>query len=582
VRLEPRAVQPFVLGLEPFDDRGDALRVDRAGELDLDAPALTAVADVGESMPLVALDLHFGVEAPQLLEVGRPRVEPAVADVAALGARHEQPGRREEPGQRRHDHAPHSQLGREGGGVHRPRAAVGDQREVGRVAPLLRRDRPQRAHHRRVRQVVDAPCRLDRRQPEGPPGARQRPLRTLAVDRDLPVADRAGRDEPEQDVRVGDGRLVAAEAVARRAWHGARAPRPDVQALRRVEPRDRAAAGADLGDVDRRDPDQLAAAAEQAAPRRERGADLVLVAARDTPSLDQRRLRGRAAHVERDRVVVPERARQRERCDDAGRRPRLERVDRPSRRLIGRHDPAGRLHDREPRLYEPRLHEPLLQVGDVAGHQRPDVGVDDGRRRPLVLLLLAQDLARERHRHGGQLRAQDRADAPLVLGMKVRVEQAHGDRLHLCVAESRGERDDLVVVERSRDPPVCEHPLGELEAQVPLDERRRLRPEVVVEVRHPHPPQLEHVAEALGRDHRRTRAAPLEHRVRRDRRPVHDLVHVGERRERGGRLDDRAVVRRRRREHLAERDAAVVAGEDDVGEGAADVGAHPRHSGSSP
>ena len=94
-------------------------------------------------------------------------------------------------------------------------------------------------------------------------------------------------------------------------------------------------------------------------------------------------------------------------------------------------------------------------------------------------------------------------------------------------------------------------------------------------MRDPQPAQLEHVAEAGGRDERGQAAAPLEHGVRRDGRAVHDLARP--RRVRRGepadRLDDRAVVARRRREQLAQHDAAVGAVEDHVGEGAADVDA---------
>ena len=69
-------------------------------------------------------------------------------------------------------------------------------------------------------------------------------------------------------------------------------------------------------------------------------------------------------------------------------------------------------------------------------------------------------------------------------------------------------------------------------------------------------------------------AAPLEHGVRRHGRSVDDL---GDRPgcEPGDRLDDCPVVARRRREQLAEPDAALRAVEDHVGEGAADVDADP-------
>ena len=243
-------------------------------------------------------------------------------DVVELRPREQQAERAEEPRERRHEHRPAAELLGEPRRVHRAGAAVGDQRELARVAALLGRDRAQRAGHARVRELVDARGRLEQRQPERPGDARDRLLGQLGRDRDLPVGDRARRHQPEHDVRVGDRRVLAAAPVAGRPGRGARAARPDLQPARGVEPGDRAAARADLGDVDRRDPQQLARAAHQPAAGRQRAADLVLAAARDRAALDQRRLRGRAAHVERDRVREAEPLRDAERRDDARGRAR--------------------------------------------------------------------------------------------------------------------------------------------------------------------------------------------------------------------------------------------------------------------
>ena len=157
------------------------------------------------------------------------------------------------------------------------------------------------------------------------------------------------------------------------------------------------------------------------------------------------------------------------------------------------------------------------------------------------------------------------------------MEEADGDRLDALLAQPGGELAALGVVERTHDRAVGRNALVQLEAEVPLDERRRLAPEEVVHVRDPEPAQLEHVAEAGGGDEGGQAAAPLEHGVRRDRRPVDDFgdrscVRGGES---ADRLHDRAVVAGRRREQLAQNDAAVGAVEDHVGEGAADVDADP-------
>src|SRR2546428_7025866 len=65
-----------------------------------------------------------------------------------------------------------------------------------------------------------------------------------------------GADPAEHQIGVGDGRLVAAAAVAGRARHRLGAVRPDAQGAAVVDPGDRAAAGADRVDVDDRDADR--------------------------------------------------------------------------------------------------------------------------------------------------------------------------------------------------------------------------------------------------------------------------------------------------------------------------------------
>src|SRR5439155_12556786 len=102
-------------------------------------PALAAIADVGDALPLVRVTAHLLVETPQGVEVWPARIDPAEAYVVPLGAGMEQAERREEPRDRRHDRGAHAELGGERGGVHRARAAVRDQDEVDGVAPLFGR-----------------------------------------------------------------------------------------------------------------------------------------------------------------------------------------------------------------------------------------------------------------------------------------------------------------------------------------------------------------------------------------------------------------------------------------------------------
>src|SRR5262249_54344278 len=228
----------------------------------------------------------------------------AEAPVVAPDWREQEPSRREETGERRHDRRPDAELRRERRRVHGPGAAVREQNEVGRVAPLPRRDRAKGAHHRRVRELVHAARGLEHAEAQVGAQPSERLLGGLLLDREVAGGEGPGRDVAEEDVRVGDGGLVAAAAVAGGAGGGACTARADGETARGVGKGDRASAGADLRDVDRRDPDQLAAAAEEPAAGGERRADLVLLAARDKAAFDQRRLRRRAAHVERDYVLV--------------------------------------------------------------------------------------------------------------------------------------------------------------------------------------------------------------------------------------------------------------------------------------
>ena len=69
-------------------------------------------------------------------------------------------------------------------------------------------------------------------------------------------------------------------------------------------------------------------------------ADLVLAAARDGAVLDQRRLRGRAAHVEGEQVVDAELLAHPAGGDDTGCGTRFEREDRPLLRVVRGHHAA--------------------------------------------------------------------------------------------------------------------------------------------------------------------------------------------------------------------------------------------------
>ncbi len=125
-------------------------------------------------------------------------------------------------------------------------------------------------HARRVRHVLvdhlaDAERRVLGRKIErraDPLG--DRALGAVDVERHAAARERRRIDAAEHEIGVGHGRLAAAAAVADRAGLRAGAVGPDRDASERVDPRDRAAAGADLDHLDHRNAQRQAAALEEA------------------------------------------------------------------------------------------------------------------------------------------------------------------------------------------------------------------------------------------------------------------------------------------------------------------------------
>ena len=200
----------------------------------------------------------------------------------------------------------------------------------------------------------------------------------LDVERHL-AAEQARRQVAEHDVRVGHGRVGAALAVGRRAGLGAGRLRADAQRageLRDVG--DRAAAGADGVHVDRRHLDPEVADRGVADDRR-----LAVLAQRD--------VRGRAAHVERQDVLVAGAAGDVERAGDAARRAREDAVDRVAGRLRRRHQAGVGAQDVHVGVRADAL-QAVLELAHVRRHLRPHVRVHAGRQRALVLAELGHDV----------------------------------------------------------------------------------------------------------------------------------------------------------------------------------------------
>ena len=314
-----------------------------------------------------------------------------------------------------------------------------------------------------------------------------------------PPASRSGR-RLEQQVRVRHRRQLAAAPVARRPRLGARTLRADAERAAGVAPDDRAAAGADRVHVERRQPDRKAA-------------DEPLARARRLAADDRADVRRGAAHVERERVLDPGEPRDARRPDDARRRPREQRPGGVPGRLLERGDTARRAHDQ--RHGQPRLLAARGERPQIAPEQRTEVRVRGRRRRPLVLPKLRRRLVRGDDVCLRMPAAQLRHDRALVRRVAEGEEEADRDRLRVAQVGQRREVERRQLAFRP-DPP------AHAERALERHERLRMRGAEPVEVRAVLAPQVEHVLEALGRDERRPRAAPLEQRVRRDRRPVRE------------------------------------------------------------
>ncbi len=162
------------------------------------------------------------------------------------------------------------------------------------------------------------------------------------------------------------------------------------------------------------------------------------------------------------------------------------------------------------------------QLEHVARHDRPDVGVDDGRARPLVLADHRQQVDRQRGVGARRRRAAARSPAR---GPGCGTNGAGRRRPPRC-PPPRGTRSSAAPRPRrsgrGRAPsgPIA---LVDLEPPAALDERRRRDVAGVVQLGRPRAAQLEDVAEPGGRQQRGPGAATFEDRVGRDRRAVDDL-----------------------------------------------------------
>ena len=444
-----------------------------------------------------------------------------VVEVADHGARDIEPGIGEQHADGReiarlgrHDHGADFELAGERRGVERPAAAEGEQREVARVVAALDGDLADRAGHRH-RGDCEHPLRrrLDRPVSHADRAGHAFPDRRgsgVAVELEPAAQEHPGADPPEHQVGVGHRGLGAAAAEGDRAGIGPRALRPDTEPPAGVDPGDRAAAGADLDDVDHRTPDREAGVVP---------ADEIGRAQPERAALDDRAFRRGAAHVEGDQVRNAERLAIGAGADAAAHRPRFDQRYGFAQRALDRQHAAIGAHHVE-RALEPAFAEAPFQPRRIGRHARADDGVRRRRAAALVFVPFAGELGAGGHVDPGEPRPQALGDGAFVAVVAIGVEEGDRHRLDVEPGDDPGEPVDLLRIGLGQHLAAPVHPLVDFEAERARDQRRGAAELDIEGVGAVAAGKLESIAEPLGGDQRRPGAGALEQGVDDQRRAV--------------------------------------------------------------
>ena len=222
---------------------------------------------------------------------------------------------------------------------------------------------------------------------------RHRRLGRLHVGDDFAAAEIIPVDPAEPEIGVGRRRLFAAAAIGGRPRNRARRLRADMQLAEIVDPGDRAAAVADLNEIDHGNHDRVAGGSAVAL-------DPVVGLDRDLAVLDQRTFGRGAADVERQHIQLAYQLAELRRAPEAGRRARLHHRDRNFRHRLQRVDAAIRLHDVRA-FPEALLLQALIEAGQITLRDRLHIGREHGRVGAFIFAPLAGDLVRGHRRDAG-------------------------------------------------------------------------------------------------------------------------------------------------------------------------------------
>ena len=259
--------------------------------------------------------------------------------------------------------------------------------------------------------------------------------------------------------------------------------------------------------------------------------------------------------------------------------PRFDKPDRKLHGVLERCQPAARRHQQD-RAIDTHRAEPVAQPGQVARHQRTDIGVGARRRKSLVLADFGADFGRNAERHIRQPGRQKIAGAAFVIGIGIGVHITNGHAFDFRSLEFRDERFDHALVERLQDLARQIDALRHGQAQFPRHQRGRLLDHDVVLVVAALVADLEDVAKPFRRHKRGLGALAFEDRIRRQGRAVQHqrqsaCIQAGLGQRRLDAVDDAFFWGGRRGQHLRRR-AMSLGFQNDIRERTADIDREPR------
>ena len=306
--------------------------------------------------------------------------------------------------------------------MERSGSAVDEEGELGRVVAAFDRDGTDRLHHGGAGDPDDAERGLFDIETERPREVFDRRTGQRPVDRHPAVQKRRVVQPAEDDVGVGDRRLRAPRRVAGGSGYRAGAPRPDLEQPVLVDPCDGAAPRAHRIHVER---GQTQGEAGEGA----------LVHLRRPRVAKKAHVRAGAADVEGDDVAKSGRPSAPRGSEHPRRRSRQRGADRIAARHLHRHETARALAHLRFRS-DPEPGHSLDQAVQVGSHRGQQGAVQHRGREPFELPKLRIHRRRrdDPDRVGKRIR-EDPDRAPLVLGPRVRMEEADHHAVHVFALE---------------------------------------------------------------------------------------------------------------------------------------------------